>query len=133
MEVDDLKIVRWWKQAQKIVLENPDVPVVLNDNEFIDWVNYKVPKEDRISRTYVTQILAYNPETSTLPESTVEKFGAEFKAWWKGLRIEQELALYKAMLSKKEFSWQRYDNVLSIIERDEDQNHKVFELTLASQ
>jgi CDP-6-deoxy-D-xylo-4-hexulose-3-dehydrase len=72
-----------------------------------------MPLQIQISQSYIKQILSYNPETSTLPSSTVEKFGADFKIWWQSLRIDQELKLYKKMLMNGESSWQRFDNVLA--------------------
>ena len=110
---NNLRPSKWMEAAKKIVNENNDIPVVLTNAEFIAYVNRRVPEDVRISVSYINQIISYNPETSTLPSTTEELFGTEFRDWWNDIRQDQELKLYKKMLMNGESSWQRFDNVLA--------------------
>jgi hypothetical protein len=111
---DNLKIVRWFKACKELVANDPDLPIVLNDSEFVFWANQKMHKNSQVSLAYIMSIISYNPNAkSALPPETEAKFGDDFRAWWKFVRMEQELTIYKKMLAKGEPQWQRYDNVLA--------------------
>lgn len=110
--IDNLKFVKWFELAKKVVSEEPSLPAVLNNDEFIKYINNKVPLPLKISSSYINQILYYNPETSSLPLKTEEQFGEQFREWWFQIRIEQELSLYKKM-NTNDRSWQRELEILS--------------------
>ena len=109
---DDLRIVQWFKNAQKIVKDNPDWLVVCSMKEFVNYVNSKQSLPFRISTTYLNQMLSYNPQTSSLPVETYEKFGYELCEWWQNCKLEQGMAIYQKMMSNPT-CWNREDTVLT--------------------
>lgn len=117
LETDNLKFVKWFESAKKIVNDNPDIPVVLSNADFVKYVNSKVPLPIKISKSYIDQILYYNPNTSTLPSRTEELFGEQFREWWNICRVEQQLKLYKYMKSDDK-AWQREKFILERRFRD---------------
>lgn len=111
-ETDNLKFVKWFELAKKIVNDNPSMPTVLSNEEFVKYVNTKVPIAVKISKSYIDQILYYNPNTSTLPSKTEEIFGEQFRDWWFSIRVEQQLRLYNKM-NTNERGWQREMEILA--------------------
>jgi hypothetical protein len=113
LDTDNLKIVKWMECAKNAVNEDQDLPIVFSDKEFIEYINYKVPLQIKISKSYIDEVLTYNPATSRLSEENYALYGQEFKTWWTHVRKEQELKLYKRMLMNGEVAWQKWDNVLN--------------------
>ena len=103
----DPKIYKWFAAAKDIASKNRDILIVHDAEEFIEFVNLKVPKEIRISKHYFDQVIYENPNTASLED----EFKEDFKDWWKLCRYESELELYSIM-TKTAPDWKLYDNIL---------------------
>jgi len=109
-EMFNRKFEKWFELAREAVKKRPAVVVALNDDEFIEYLNYDMPIAVQMSPDYVTK-LALNVPSSVAPENV--HYYEAFQKWWKYVRMIQKTEIYEKLKQNGNTTYNRELEILA--------------------
>lgn len=98
IDICKAKFPHWLTQAKEIIAADPDVVVCFNNTELINYINFKMPIQFKLTYSYIIQLLYHDPSTTSKIGFDMEQVAIQFRDWWDHIHSVEQLSLYKKMM-----------------------------------
>ena len=104
------KFPKWFELARQAVKDRPSILVALNDAEFVEFLNYDMPSETKLSKDYVLKLAG---KTFDGVSEDSRHYYESFQEWWKKQRALQKTEIYDKLKQNGNNTYNRELEILS--------------------